>query len=180
MSTYSIKTLAVAEHLLDRLLNVYGDPEVASIDHFMREYTEQLKHFDPEELSEGCKILLGTFKYRRWPRPSECIDACSKARQRIKSRQEALLIPKGRRAGDAFHVISRGDLAFSHWLAVMDQSGREDDRERAELAGEIATSSRYPNGVLANLIGIGPFRMETPTSSDGLTMVFDGQGFRIR
>lgn len=179
------RALAVTQHLLDRLLTVYGEPQVGDINEFLREYIMQLHTFDAEELTEGCRIILATHKYRRWPFPSECIDACKMARDRIKRRAAAATNPPVATDKRCVWFLSR-DHDPLQWQAWMRRMSLHDDdlKARCEAVGEIATHSNFPkefDGV-NGFVGVGPFEYDRKKEahSTGWVTVHDADGRQIR
>lgn len=180
------KALAVAQHMLDRLMNVYGDPGVPSVQDFLREYTEQLVEFNPEELAEGRRIVLATHKYQRWPRPAECRSACQTARERIKRREAQAQRGQVRTDKRVFCII-RKDHDRIQWAAWMDRlarEGQDEMRAQAEASGELATHSNFPKEYdgLEGFISVGPFALDRDHDSHttGWVTVHDANGRQIR
>lgn len=181
------KALAVTQHMLDRLLAVYGEPEVGDVQHFLREYMLQLMDFSGEELTEGCNIVLGTHKYKRWPFPSECKDACLMARDRIRRRRVAEEGPKSPAADRRVICFLRKGIDGLQWRAWMDRlayANAADLQAQAEAAGEIATHSNFPREFegLEGFVGCGPFEFDRKKEAHftGFVTVHDGGGRQIR
>lgn len=109
---------------------------------------------------------------------TDSIEACATARARIKAREEAKL----RRNGDharSFNILTPRDLQFELWLDHLEAIGRHDLARQARMAGQIATSSKFPSVGMEGFLATGPFQIAEPESNDGLARVFsDGRQIR--
>lgn len=180
------KALAVTQHMLDQLLLVYGEPQTGDLNEFLIEYTHQLMNFDPEELSEGRKILLAFHKYRRWPLPAECREACFKARERIQRRRAAAKQPKQATDKRVIHFLSKEQdpLQWKAWMAQIERSGDRSLLDRCQSVGAIAVNVMYPGEYegLDRFVSCGPFVFDREAKAHitGWTTVHDAAGERIR
>ena len=79
----------VSKHFVNRLWNVFGEPNTNDLPSFVDEYIRSLSRFDTATLDKGCDRLFDTlkkeFRVSHWPTINDCRENCNWAAKEIHS-----------------------------------------------------------------------------------------------
>lgn len=75
--------------MIERLLLMYGTPDVDDVESYLTEYARQLRNYSVDELSRGTDIILRSRKFKTWPTIGECIHAAEEAREQLREKHPA-------------------------------------------------------------------------------------------